>query len=546
MEYKDFMTALNPKFNGTNNLVEAFDNGHSLDKFILLSSVSGILENPGQANYAAGCAYQDELALSKGNSSTDYMSLNLGLMEGSEIAVSHRARTEYMIGNGMIPVSMEEMFELLEYSLSDEARRDSCRQIITGFDSASLSKKRPNFTTQFPMLSHLPRTVAGKAAQSADTATSNMEVDIASATSLEQVQGMVSDAIVVKLSALIAMNAEDIASEAPISSFGLDSLVAIELKNWITRTFSAAIQTSEIFDMPSIQELAKIVTERSAIVKKDIQPGGTDSDNQQTVTADEQVANSSHGQKCCHTVKKLHKLPLLELENIFEYYLQGIRHLVTSEEYAKAVETIEDFQKPDNLGYQLYHQLLDLRNDDKVDNWMADLYLRSMYLIKRSSLAPFESAAQTISNIQSHHTQAERAAIVSLATFQLKETLDKADAKPDYLNEQPLCMDAHEYLFNTSREPCENVDRILRFQGPAYDYLIALRQGHIFKVSLRDGDRIISHEKLQATFQTILNLKLEQSWFGILTADERNSWAAVSMRFKFDENSLIFGSGLHS
>jgi hypothetical protein len=67
---------------------------------------------------------------------------------------------------------------------------------------------------------------------------------------------------------LAAIDYEEVALDVPVLEFGLDSLVAIELKNWLTRTFNTSnIETGEILGMPSIDALAVMVAERSSLVK---------------------------------------------------------------------------------------------------------------------------------------------------------------------------------------------------------------------------------------------------------------------------------------
>ena len=52
----------------------------------------------------------------------------------------------------------------------------------------------------------------------------------------------------------------------------------------------------------------------------------------------------------------------------------------------------------------------------------------------------------------------------------------------------------------------------------------------LFRVSLREGDQIVSYSKLKATYQAILDLNLEEKhWTGILTTDNRDSWGTVGL-----------------
>lgn len=64
MTVEDFNVPLLTKLYGTKYLSEAFAKP-SLDFFIMLSSLSGIVGSRGQANYAAGNTFQDAFAQSQ-------------------------------------------------------------------------------------------------------------------------------------------------------------------------------------------------------------------------------------------------------------------------------------------------------------------------------------------------------------------------------------------------------------------------------------------------------------------------------------------------
>lgn len=50
-------------------------------------------------------------------------------------------------------------------------------------------------------------------------------------------------------------------------------------------------------------------------------------------------------------------------------------------------------------------------------------------------------------------------------------------------------------------------DKMMRY--PGVEHITVLRRGHLFHVSLREGDNIVLYLKLKATYQAILKLDLE-------------------------------------
>ena len=74
--------------------------------------------------------------------------------------------------------------------------------------------------------------------------------------------------LVPKLSSLLMMPREDVDVRKPLVAYGLDSLVAVELRNWISRELEANIPLMELMNNPSIEALAAKIAERSKLVGK--------------------------------------------------------------------------------------------------------------------------------------------------------------------------------------------------------------------------------------------------------------------------------------
>lgn len=526
MEYDAFMTALKPKFDGTRHLLEAFSSP-SLEHVVMLSSVAGIIGNPGQGNYIAGCTYQDALANSQIQlNDAHIIALDLALVEGSE--VDNPERRGKLLAQGIVPVKLGELLGIFEYALSTQAREDGCTQIINRLDRDSMSN-RLNGLLKLPMLNHLQQVSSGKYAKAGESASMDIEGAIAGATGLDNVQDIISKAVVTKISSLVALSDEDISLEVTLADLGLDSLVAIELKNWIVRSLQTPIQTVELLDMPNIRHLVNTIIERSALVSKNLQVSSAEAPTQEAKAADaHKVTEIGHEFKCCSSVKEIRKLPLVDLKQLLQSYLGGIRALVTENEYSTSVKATEEFLQPGGNGQELYDRLVKMQNDPSVENWMEDLYLQEMYLRRRAPVALYYDIMCSFGTFPIPHTQAERAAVVAATSFKYKQDLETSKISPDYLNEIPLCMDGQHWLFNTTRNPLPEEDEVVKYTGPEYNYLIVLRFGHFFKVPLTDGKEGASIEKLRSTFQSILDLELEESWVGILTTDDRNPWATVS------------------
>lgn len=83
MTYDKWRTAVDPKVKGTLNLHSLLlsqDGSADLDFFIILSSISGIIGNTGQANYAAGNTFEDAIAHVRHARGLAATSLNVGLV----------------------------------------------------------------------------------------------------------------------------------------------------------------------------------------------------------------------------------------------------------------------------------------------------------------------------------------------------------------------------------------------------------------------------------------------------------------------------------
>ena len=70
------------------------------------------------------------------------------------------------------------------------------------------------------------------------------------------------DALVHKVATMTMMEVEEVQPDAPLATFSLDSLVSVELRNWIRRETNVELALPEITQAESLSVLAKTILER--------------------------------------------------------------------------------------------------------------------------------------------------------------------------------------------------------------------------------------------------------------------------------------------
>lgn len=543
MSLDDFQAPLKTKMYGTRHLSEAFRTS-PLDFFIMLSSLSGIIGTRGQANYAAGNTFQDALAHSQINSKTRYMALDLGMIEGSAVYQNAEglARIRNLLRHGLIPVKSEELIAFLDYAIRPLASEDPCRQALIGIDGRSIhaAENATPTATSSAMFSHVRSLYDSNIRNDSAPATESRKLTIAGAQSLTEVHQVITTATIQKLSSLIALPPDKVSLELPLAEFGLDSLNAIQLKSWIAKEFHAAIQASEILDEPSVVTLSMRVASRSRLVQHNANdsPGLNDLDRTEHGKVEnpemlpKPVRNRVQHSAIAGPV--LPRLPLPDLEGTLELYLTSARPFLSEDQLEHTSNAIREFRE--GVGRHLQQRLVDRTLDPQIDNWQHDLQVNRIYLNRRDPVYPYGIFYGGHLVTENPHSQAERAAMISLAAYTFKQQVDAGELEQEYMDEEPLCMSSLEWLFNATRKPRVGTDQVCKYAGN--DYLVALRRGHIFKVALTETKKCASHASLKATFQAILdNSEKTLPSVATLSADERDAWAELREKVRSDSQA---------
>ena len=266
MSLPAYQDALRPKVQGTINLHLQFPS-QSLDFFILLSSCAGIIGNNGQANYASACTFQDAFARHCTRLGKPTRSLDLGMIEGAGYVSQNPNAQRFLTAQGFQAVTLLEFFALLDYAITQPIRTLDDSQLIVGLGWPEQGDLLPNLTDA--KFAHLrasgSRSTAAKNTKTS-TAMQSLHDSIQNADSPAEAQHIMTMAIVSQVSKVLVVPAEDIDPSKSISAYGGDSLTAVELRSWFSKTVDASVGVMEILSGKGIETLAKETLARSRLV----------------------------------------------------------------------------------------------------------------------------------------------------------------------------------------------------------------------------------------------------------------------------------------
>lgn len=436
-----------------------------------------------------------------------------------------RARTNLVSRSLARGLTNLELFTILDYTITTNNTQleGGSGHIIMGIDfehpKADQAPKSPLFCL-VPRPNHQERTEPDLSKPKKVTKT------LSNAENIEEARLIIIAGLRTKIASLVALDHDMIDSQTAIQEFGLDSLVIFTFRNWIFQNFRANMEPNEISDASSIDALTSTILERTSTKYGKKTSNGTASEIISQEEAAPAVNGSSNG------IKKIPKQPLPKLDDALQHYLAAARPFCSDEEFKRTSRIVEEFAAHDGTGQKLHQRLEQKAEDPNTRNWLSDTYLSKRFLQQRSSLVACQSYFGTHPTGRKPHTQAERAAVVSIAALKFKHDLESGELPTPQIYGQSVDTDAYRYLFNVCREPRLGEDIIHEY--PSEDYIVALRYGQAFKINLKRDGRIVLLNALMATFEQILrDVPRTMSWTSILTADNRETWAKVSTRIQF-------------
>jgi hypothetical protein len=262
-----FRRVLAPKMDGA-WLLHRLTVDRAIEHFVLFSSVAAILGSPGQANHATANAYLDALAWHRQASGLPGLSINWGAWAEVGAAagrvVSERARQQ-----GLEPIAPERGLQVLDLLLRCSAAQATVASIRW---PTFLSR----FTTPPPFFGELaPAPSALSPARERAPSSSNGVLEVIMSATPGRRLDILLDFVQAQAGYVLGVDAAQVGPRASLNEFGLDSLMAVELRNRLGQglALSQPLPATLVFDYPSVEAITDYLA--SAVLGIDETPAAS-------------------------------------------------------------------------------------------------------------------------------------------------------------------------------------------------------------------------------------------------------------------------------
>lgn len=246
---------IKPKIKGAWNLHE-LTHDQPLDHFMLYSSVTTYIGNPGQANYVAANAWLEGLAVLRRANGLPVTCIGWGPIGDAGYLTRNQLVKDSLEGRlGAEPLSAEGALRMLGHALLAQ----QANVAIGDFQFSALTRLLPS--AQGPRFTSLRR--------HADEATGNAESlndfhAMVEGKSPAEVQTLVAHLVTQEVAQILAVSPERIDPARSLHDLGLDSLMGVELALGLEKRFGIQIPAMMLNEGPTIERVTAKIKERLA------------------------------------------------------------------------------------------------------------------------------------------------------------------------------------------------------------------------------------------------------------------------------------------
>ncbi|XP_039309848.1 carnitine O-palmitoyltransferase 1, liver isoform-like isoform X1 [Solenopsis invicta] len=227
----------------------------------------------------------------------------------------------------------------------------------------------------------------------------------------------------------------------------------------------------------------------------------------------------------------LPRLPLPTVPDTIKRYLKSIRPLLDDENYARMEKLASEFQNGIGVKLQRYLVLKSWWATNYVTDWWEEyVYLRGRSpIIVSSNYYGIHNSYWLPTN-----SQVARTAGAIWFCLQYRRLIERQKLAPILVQGLvPLCSWQYERVFNTTRIPGIECDKIVHYQDAKH--IVVYHKGKYFKVLIYYRNRILQACEIELQIQQILDDNSTPSEgeekLAALTAGERTAWAQARKDF---------------
>ncbi|NER24035.1 MAG: type I polyketide synthase [Symploca sp. SIO1C2] len=251
MSWERFTRVMAPKVEGAWHL-HTLTEHLEIDFFVCFSSMASLLGSPGQGNYAAANGFMDALAHHRRAKGLAGLSINWGPWAEAGMAerLEHQNQTR-MTAQGISPINPEQGLQVLGDLLAQEATQ-------VGILPVNWSK----FFRQFPGGVNIPllKAFASPLEQSQSGKSEFMQT--LEATPVHELRELLMTHVRSQIARVLGLTApEQIEPRQALIDLGIDSLMAVELKNRLESSLGDSIPSTVLFDYPTLEALVDYLGE---------------------------------------------------------------------------------------------------------------------------------------------------------------------------------------------------------------------------------------------------------------------------------------------
>ncbi|MDB5313855.1 MAG: mycocerosate synthase [Gemmataceae bacterium] len=245
---------LAPKVQGAWNL-HTQTTGRPLDFFVLFSSLSSVFGHAGQGNYAAANAFLDALAWHRRARGLPALAVNWGHIGQVGYLAERQELGDRLERQGVMSIPVRDALTLLGRAIRRRAVQVSVMRVewsrwrglgVTGRAS--------------PRFAHLLRQAGGGDGRNPAGGTATLDAVLAAPADARV--GALEAHLRDRIARVLGIPADRLDADTPLLQLGIDSLMAVELLNWIAAELRVTVPAVDLMRSPGLSDLTGLLLGR--------------------------------------------------------------------------------------------------------------------------------------------------------------------------------------------------------------------------------------------------------------------------------------------